>query len=113
MATMMTEIDSLKESISTNPAPARTSGSKRLNADSAFSQGASPIAEKTTDKKSAVSYAPGWEPAVLTDSGSAMCRLIDFETAFAALGVEDRAYFAYRVSELLVEACDAETARRR
>ena len=57
-------------------------------------------------------YAPGWAPAVLTDRGAAMCRLIDFEDAFAALGVADRAYFAYRLSELLVEACEAEMAQR-
>ena len=58
------------------------------------------------------SFAPGWAPAVLTDRGAAMCRLIGFETAFAALSVADRAYFAYRLSELLVEACEAETALR-
>ena len=70
MATMMTATDSLRESVSTNPA------------------------------------------ATLTDRGTAMCRLIDFEDAFGALAVADRAYFAYRLSELLVEACDAEVALR-
>ena len=60
----------------------------------------------------AFAYAPGWAPAGLTERGAAMCRLIDFEDAFAALGVTDRAYFAYRLSELLVEACEAETALR-
>jgi len=60
----------------------------------------------------AFAFAPGWAPFALTDRGAAMCRLIDFEDAFAALGVADRAYFAYRLSELLVEACEAETALR-
>jgi len=60
----------------------------------------------------AFAFAPGWARATLTDRGAAMCRLLDFEGAFAALGVADRAYFAYRLSELLVEACDAELAQR-
>ena len=81
MATMMTEIDSLRESISTNPAPART-------------------------------VAPGWAPATLTDRGTAMCRLSEFIDAFEALDTADRAWFAYWLSELLVTACEAETALR-
>ena len=59
-----------------------------------------------------VAYAPGWAPAVLTERGSAMCKLIAFGDAFEALSLADRAYFAYRLSELLVEACEAETALR-
>ena len=68
--------------------------------------------EKTTDKKSDVSFAPGWAPAVLTDRGTAMCRLSAFINAFEALGTEDRAWFAHPLSELLVTACEAETALR-
>ena len=58
------------------------------------------------------SFAPGWAPAVLTDRGAAMCRLSEFIDAFEALGTEDRAWFAYPISELLVTACEAETALR-
>ena len=57
-------------------------------------------------------YAPGWAPAVLTDRGGAMCRLSAFIDAFEALSTEDRAWFAYPISELLVTACQAETALR-
>jgi len=83
MATMMTELDSGRESSSTNPAPART-----------------------------FAFAPGWEPATLTDRGAAMCRLSAFIDAFEGLSVEDRAWFAHPISELLVTACEAETALR-
>jgi len=58
------------------------------------------------------SFAPGWAPAVLTDRGAAMCRLSEFIDAFEALGTEDRAWFAYPISELLVTACEAEAAQR-
>ena len=58
------------------------------------------------------SFAPGWAPAVLTDRGSAMCRLLEFEAAFKTLNVEDRAWFARELSELLIDACDAELACR-
>ena len=58
------------------------------------------------------SFAPGWAPAVLTDRGSAMCRLLEFEAAFKTLNVEDRAWFARELSELLIDACDAELATR-
>ena len=57
-------------------------------------------------------FAPGWAPAVLTDRGTAMCRLSEFQDAFADLDTAGKAYFAYRLSELLVEACDAELASR-
>ena len=60
----------------------------------------------------AFAFAEGWQPAVLTDRGAAMCKLIAFEAAFEALPLADRAYFAYRLSELLVTACEAETALR-
>ena len=83
MATMMTATDSFGESVATTSAPART-----------------------------FAFAPGWEPATLTDRGSAMCRLLDFEAAFKTLSVADRAYFARELSELLVDACDAEVALR-
>jgi len=53
-------------------------------------------------------FAPGWAPAVLTDRGAAMCRLSAFIDAFEALSTEDRAWFAYPLSELLVTACEAE-----
>jgi len=58
------------------------------------------------------SFAPGWAPAVLTDRGSAMCRLLEFEAAFKTLNVEDRAWFARELSEQLIDACDAELACR-
>ena len=60
----------------------------------------------------AFAFAPGWAPAVLTDRGSAMCRLLEFEAAFKTLNVEDRAWFARELSELLIDACDAELACR-
>ena len=60
----------------------------------------------------AFAYAPGWAPATLTDRGAAMCRLSEFIDAFEALGTEDRAWFAYPISELLVTACEAETVSR-
>jgi len=44
--------------------------------------------------------------------GTAMCRLSEFIDALEALSVEDRAWFAYWLSELLVTACDAKTALR-
>jgi len=53
-------------------------------------------------------FAPGWAPAALTDRGAAMCRLSEFIDAFEALSTEDRAWFAYPLSELLVTACEAE-----
>ena len=60
----------------------------------------------------AFAYAPGWAPAALTDRGAAMCRLSAFIDAFEALDTEDRAWFAYPISELLVTACEAETVSR-
>ena len=60
----------------------------------------------------AFAYAPGWAPAVLTDRGAAMCRLSAFIDAFEALSVEDRAWFAHPISELLVTACDADLGTR-
>ncbi len=60
----------------------------------------------------AFAYAPGWAPATLTERGAAMCRLSEFIDAFEALGTEDRAWFAYPISELLVTACQAEAALR-
>ncbi len=72
----------------------------------------STMVETIPNPAPARTFAAGWAPAALTDRGAAMCRLIDFEDAFVALGVADRAYFAYRLSELLVEACDAETRLR-
>ena len=68
--------------------------------------------QETTAESAVVSFAPGWEPAVLTDRGAAMCRLSEFIDAFEALGTEDRAWFAYPISELLLTACQAETAQR-
>ena len=59
-----------------------------------------------------IAYAPGWAPATLTERGAAMCRLSEFIDAFEALGTEDRAWFAYPISELLVTACQAEAALR-
>ncbi len=72
----------------------------------------STIVETTPNPAPARTFAAGWAPATLTDRGAAMCRLLDFEGAFAALDVAGRACFAYRLSELLVEACDAEVALR-
>jgi len=66
----------------------------------------------TEEYAPARTYAEGWAPAVLTDRGAAMCRLSAFIDAFEALSVEDRAWFAYPISELLVTACEAETALR-
>jgi len=72
----------------------------------------STIVETTPNPAPARTFAPGWAPAVLTDRGAAMCRLSAFIDAFEALSVEDRAWFAYAISELLVTACEAETALR-
>ena len=68
--------------------------------------------QAATAESAVADFAPGWAPAVLTDRGAAMCRLSEFIDAFEALSVEDRAWFAYPLSELLVTACEAETALR-
>jgi len=72
----------------------------------------STIVETTPNPAPARTYAEGWAPAVLSDRGAAMCRLSAFIDAFEALSIEDRAWFAYPLSELLVTACEAETAQR-
>ncbi len=72
----------------------------------------STIVETTPNPAPARTFAPGWAPAVLTDRGAAMCRLSAFIDAFEAVSTEDRAWFAYPISELLVTACEAETASR-
>jgi len=56
--------------------------------------------------------APGWAPAVLTRRGVAACRLSEFQDAWAELGAEDRAWFAWWLSELLIDASTAEMALR-
>ncbi len=58
----------------------------------------------------AFAFAEGWQPAVLTDRGAAMCKLIAFEAAFEALPLADRAYFAEELAELLGIACLADAA---
>jgi len=65
-----------------------------------------------TTSAPARTFAPGWEPAVLTDRGAAMCRLLAFEDAFNDLDGADKAYFARELSELLIDACAAELALR-
>ncbi len=72
----------------------------------------SALAGPTENIAPARTFAPGWEPAVLTERGAAMCRLSEFIDVFEALSTEDRAWFAYPISELLVTACEAETALR-
>ncbi len=57
-------------------------------------------------------FAPGWAPAVLTSRGVAACRLSEFQDAWAELGVQDRAWFARWLSELLIDASTAEMALR-
>ena len=57
-----------------------------------------------------VPYAPGWAPAAVTARGHAACRLSEFQDAWAELTIADRAWFARWLSELLVDACDAEAA---
>ena len=57
-----------------------------------------------------IAYAPGWEPAALTDRGTAACRLSEFQDAFEALPLADRAYFAEELAELLGVACLADAA---
>ena len=59
-----------------------------------------------------VAYAPGWAPVALTSRGVAACRLSEFQDAWAELGVEDRAWFAETLAELLVDAATAEMALR-
>ena len=75
------------------------------NAESAFSV-------DTVLTSRAYTFAPGWGPAVLTDRGTAMCRLSEFIDALEAVDTADTAWFAYPLSELLVTACEAETALR-
>jgi len=53
---------------------------------------------------------PGWAPAVLTPRGVAGCRLSEFSDAWAELNVQDRAWFAETLTELLVDACQEVTA---
>ena len=49
--------------------------------------------------------AAGSEPAAVTSSGRAACRLSEFQDAWAELTAEDRAWFAHWLTELLVDAC--------
>ena len=53
---------------------------------------------------------PGRAPAVLTARGVAGCRLSEFSDAWAELNVQDRAWFAETLTELLVDACQEVTA---
>jgi len=55
-------------------------------------------------------FAPGWQPATVTDRGAAACRLIAFRDAFEALSLADRAWFAEVLAELLGDACLADAA---
>ena len=68
----------------------------------------------TTATGSAVPTAliQGWEPVTLTSRGVAAARLSDFQDAWAELGAEDRAWFAWWLSELLIDASTAEMALR-
>ena len=59
-----------------------------------------------------VAYVAGWAPATVTPRGTAACRLSEFQDACAELGAEDRAWFAWWLSELLVDASTAEMALR-
>ena len=56
--------------------------------------------------------APGWTPVALTARGVAAWRLSEFQDAWAELTVEDRAWFARWLSELLIDASTAEMALR-
>ena len=69
-------------------------------------------ASPSGERLPSVAYAPGWAPGVLTGRGVAACRLSDFQDAWAELGAEDRAWFAWWLSELLIDASTAEMAVR-
>lgn len=55
-----------------------------------------------------VDFAPAWAPATLTSRGTAAARLSNFQDQWAELTAEDRAWFAWWLTELLVDACEGE-----
>ncbi len=59
-----------------------------------------------------VAFAPGWAPVALTARGTAACRLSEFQDQWAELTAEDRAWFAWWLSELLIDASTAEMSLR-
>ena len=69
-------------------------------------------ASTMVERLPSVAYAPGWAPAVLTSRGVAACRLSEFQDAWAKLGAEDRAWFAWWLSELLIDASTSEMSLR-
>ena len=46
-----------------------------------------------------------YQRPALTPRGIAACRLSNFQDAWAELTIEDRAWFAHWLTELLVDAC--------
>ena len=49
---------------------------------------------------------------MLNDRGIAACRLSEFQDAFNDLDTAGKPWFAYWLSELVLTACQAETAQR-
>ena len=70
------------------------------------------LAESTVPVAVPVVPVPGRAPASLTRRGVAAARLSEFQDAWAELGAEDRAWFAWWLSELLIDASTAEMALR-
>ena len=52
-----------------------------------------------------VAIVPAWAPVALTDRGRAAARLSEFQDAWTELTAEDRAWFAWWLSDLLIDAC--------
>ncbi len=64
------------------------------------------VSESTTAPPSpTLAYAPGWAPPVLTPRGTAAARLSAFQDAWADLDAADREWFAWWLTELLLDAC--------
>ncbi len=68
------------------------------------------VAQSTVSPR-AVAYVPAWSPPVLTDRGRAAARLSAFQDCWNDLNVEDRAWFADELNQLLIDAVCPETAR--
>ena len=70
---------------------------------------------QSTAPSSAVAYAPGWAPVVVTPRGRAAARLSEFQDCWNELEPADREWFASWLNSLLIDAVlaapaeDAET----
>jgi len=70
------------------------------------------VAESTAPAAVPTAPVPGWAPAALTGRGVAAARLSDFQDAWAELTAQDRAWFVWWLSELLIDASTSEMSLR-